>query len=59
MLKLLLVQEVSELKMLLQNEMQTRKAAEEEIYKLKDQLHMLTKPGVCFSLIIHFSNRIS
>lgn len=40
-----ITEEVSELKMLLQNEMQTRKAAEEEIYKLKDQLHMLTKPG--------------
>ncbi|CAN4125806.1 unnamed protein product [Withania somnifera] len=38
-------EEVSELKMLLQNEVQTRKAAEEEINKLKDQLHMFTKPG--------------
>lgn len=40
-----ITEEVSELKMLLQKEMQTRKAAEEEINKLKDQLHMFTKPG--------------
>ncbi|KAM3322921.1 kinesin-like protein KIN-UB [Capsicum chacoense] len=40
-----ITEEVSELKILLQNEMQTRKAAEEEINKLKEQLHMLTKPG--------------
>ncbi|XP_060218809.1 kinesin-like protein KIN-UB [Lycium barbarum] len=40
-----ITEEASELKMLLQNEMQTRKAAEEEINKLKDQLHKFTKPG--------------
>ncbi|CAN4111740.1 unnamed protein product [Withania somnifera] len=39
------LKEVSELKMLLQNEVQTRKAAEEEINKLKDQLHMFTESG--------------
>ncbi|XP_059312869.1 kinesin-like protein KIN-UB [Lycium ferocissimum] len=40
-----ITEEASELKMLLQKEMQTRKAAEEEINKLKDQLHKFTKPG--------------
>ncbi|KAK4371987.1 hypothetical protein RND71_007371 [Anisodus tanguticus] len=40
-----ITEEVSELKMLLQNEMHTRKAAEEEINKLKDQQHKFTKPG--------------
>lgn len=62
MIKLLLVQgqmgsgneEISELKMLLQHEMLTRKAAEEEINKLKDQLDKFTNPGVCSSLIIFF-----
>ncbi|XP_070039145.1 kinesin-like protein KIN-UB [Nicotiana tomentosiformis] len=38
-------EEISELKMLLQHEMLTRKAAEEEINKLKDQLDKFTNPG--------------
>lgn len=47
-------EEISELKMLLQHEMLTRKAAEGEINTLKDQLDRFTNPGVCSSLIIVF-----
>lgn len=41
-------EEVSELKKLLQNEIQIRKAAEEEISNLKDQIIELSKQEVCF-----------
>lgn len=43
-------EEVAELKKLLQNETCLRKAAEEEVSKLKSQLGQRTELGVCFSL---------
>lgn len=39
-------EEVSELKKLLQSEIHSRKAAQEEIENLKNQLHLFKKPEV-------------
>lgn len=42
------VDEVSEIKKLLQNEINLRKAAEEELGKLRGQLRLFTESGVWF-----------
>lgn len=47
-------EEVSELRKLLQNETQLRKAAEDELNKLKSQFEQFMQPGVRIKLYIAF-----
>jgi hypothetical protein len=47
-------EEVSELRKLLQNEIQLRKAAEDELNKLKSQFEQFMQPGVRIKLCIAF-----